>query len=145
MTRFLMASAMMWSLALAVSAPSSPEVPYVSLIQIIATPEKFDGKRLVVFGLMDFEREADLLFPSKDKYDNVILTDTLWIEPTEEMGKSKSMLNLKYVRIDGVFHAGPRGRFRFAVGGIDNIHSCTPWSNPNNPGRENLDELFRPQ
>jgi len=112
------------------------------MIQVIASPEKFDGKRLVVLGFLDFEREADLLFASKDKYDNVILPDTLWIDPTEEMGRNKAMLHLKYVRIDGIFHAGAQRRFRFAVGGMTDIRSCTPWSDPSHPGRERIDEML---
>ena len=142
MYRTLVASSVICLLSAVVAAPSATDASYVSLIQVIANPEKFDGKRLVVLGFLDFEREADLLFASKDKYDNVILPDTLWIDPTEEMGTNKATLNLKYVRIDGIFHAGAQRRFRFAVGGMTDIRSCTPWSDPSHPGRERIDEIL---
>jgi len=142
MYRALVASSVICLLSAVVAAPSATEASYVSLIQVIANPEKFDGKRLVILGFIDFEREADLVFPDKLRYDNVILPDTLWINPTEEMGKNKTMLHLKYVRIDGIFHAGAQRQFRFAVGGMTDIRSCTPWSDPSHPGRERIDEML---
>jgi len=126
------------------AAPTPPEDSYASMIRIIANPEKFDGKRVVVFGFVDFEREANLLFTDKERYDNVILTDALWVESSEQMGKSKDSLNLKYVRIDGTFRTGSKGRFQIAVGGITDIRSCTPWSDPTHPSRDKIRDLLQP-
>jgi len=111
---------------------------FPSMIQLLATPDKFDGKNIVVFGFMDFDTEADLLFTSKDDYDNVILANALWIEASEEMYKAKALLNLKYVRIQGIFSAKPRGRFGSYVGAITKVGDCTPWSDPSHPAREQV-------
>jgi len=51
----------------------------VSLIQLIATPEKFEGKFIAAIGFLRLEHEGYLLYLGKDDYDNVVLADALWV------------------------------------------------------------------
>ena len=110
----------------------------VSMVQLLATPEKFDGKRIVVLGFLQIHQEADLLYLSKEDYDNVILGNTLWVDVTEEMGKRRETLGLKYVRLEGTFRAGNEMRNRVSVGGITDITSCELWSDPSDPREKKI-------
>jgi hypothetical protein len=108
------------------------------MIQVLANPEKFEGKHIVLFALLDFDSEAVLLFLSKEDYDNVILPNTLWVQSTEEMYKNKKLLNLKYVRIDGTFSMRAGAGAKSSIGGISDIRSCTPWSDPGHPAQQQM-------
>ncbi len=105
----------------------------VSIIQLIATPEKFDGKQVSVIGFLRLEHEAYLIYLSKQDYDNVVLTNALWVDANEDMGRNREKLELKYVRMVGTFRAGHEKRNLFSPGGISDIKSCTFWSDPAQP------------
>lgn len=84
--------------------PHCPEAQ--SKIRLIATPERFDGKTVTVIGFLRLEHEAYLLYLGKEDYDNVVLANALWVDATEDMGRSRDKLGMRYVKIVGTFRAG---------------------------------------
>ncbi len=72
-TRLLILTALCWSTVSLGQSPPPKPLP-VSLIQLIATPDKFDGKLIHVFGLLAMSREGDLLYLDQADRDNVILS-----------------------------------------------------------------------
>ncbi len=56
------------------STKDSSKIQYVSLINLIATPEKYNGKWVRVIGVARFEFEGDALFLSKSDYDYKVVT-----------------------------------------------------------------------
>ncbi len=136
MRRYLLVALVMLLLACVCSsktatAPASP--PVVSIVQLIATPEKFDGKLISVIGFLRLEHEGYLLYLGKEYYDNVVLANALWVDATEDMGKNREKLELKYVKIVGTFRAGHEKRNLFSPGGITDIKNCQFWSDPAHP------------
>ena len=115
--------------------------PAESMIQLIATPERFDGKQVSVVGFARLEHEAYLLYLSKHDYDNVILANALWIDATEDMGRNRDKLELKYVKVVGTFRAGHEKRNLFSPGGITNIKSCEFWSDPGQPLEDRIKNM----
>jgi hypothetical protein len=94
-------------LALSAFAQESPQqAAKVSLVQLIATPEKFDGKVVAVQGFLDMDREGDLLYLHQADSENVILSNAIWIRRTEQMGRDRAKLNMKYVKVVGTFRLG---------------------------------------
>jgi hypothetical protein len=120
----------------------SPAVP-VSLIQLVATPEKYDGKSIIVTGFLVMpertigrEEPEPILYVYREDAENAILSDSLWLNPTDEMKRNKQELNGMYVTINGRFRAGPAGLGRFRAlqaGGISDIKACTFHSDPKRP------------
>lgn len=124
------------------TAQSSTEQPIpVSLIQLIANPEKYDGKLVFGIGFLNLSREGDILYVSREDFDNVILENGIWIDRTEEIGRNREKLNLKYVKFVGTFHAGHRGHAYYHSGGMSDIKSCIAWSDPGHPLRQKMDEM----
>ena len=114
------------------AVPASPLI--VSAIQLISTPEKFDGKSVAVIGYLRLESpEGLLLYLHKEDYDHVILSNALWVDATKDMLNNREKLALKYVRIVGTFRAGDEKRNLYAPGGITDIITCRFWSDPANP------------
>jgi len=91
------------------ATPDGPTV--VSLIQLIATPEKFDGKLVSVEGFLHIGREAQLLYLGQEDYKHGLDGDALWFHLDENMAKDASKLNRNYVGIVGVFNAMHRGPY----------------------------------
>jgi len=117
----------------------------VSMIQLIANPEKFDGKSIAVVGFLGLEYEANLLYLNMGDYDNVEVANALWIDTTEEIRKNREHLNLFYVRIEGTFRAGHGNkRSEFLVGGITDIKKCTFYSDPAHPLIERIKNAMHP-
>lgn len=112
---------------------SNPRPLVVSMIQLIATPERFDGKLVSVVGFLRLSQEANLLYFDKSSYDNVMLENTLWLDPTEEMERDREHLEMKYVRIEGIFRLGNKMRNNVSAGGITDIKSCEFYSDPAHP------------
>jgi uncharacterized membrane protein YcgQ (UPF0703/DUF1980 family) len=113
---------------------------HVSILQLIATPEKFNGKRVIVTGFLYLGEESDELFVHREDEKNVILDNGIAILETAEMRKKKAELNLKYVRIEGRFKAWEREGHGFA-GGVLEVERCQLWSDPDKPMKDELKRL----
>lgn len=92
------------------SAPMNADEPAnVTLVQLIANPEKFDGKTIRVIGFLRLEFEGDVLYLHREDYENAILGNGIWVDTTAEMTKQKKALNMHYVLLEGTFSANDRG------------------------------------
>ncbi|HXN73877.1 MAG TPA: hypothetical protein VN861_15130 [Candidatus Acidoferrales bacterium] len=120
---------------------SSAEPPVdVSIINLIATPEKFDGKLVSVIGFIHIGREQDLLFLGEADFNHGLYQNAVWFHLSEQMGAEREKLNKNYVGIVGVFsirHEGPSG---CPNGGFSSIKRYRVWSTPKNPVGQALDQ-----
>jgi len=57
----------------------------VSLINLIATPEQYDGKLVRVIGVGEVKFESNGLYFSKDDYKKVITKNAVWLELDEKL------------------------------------------------------------
>lgn len=140
-TLLLLAAVLLASRAMGADVVDKPQA--VSLVQLLASPEKYDGKRVTVIAFLRLTLEGNVLFAHKDDYDNFISSDAIWVDPSPEMITDKDELNLKYVRIEGTFRSGQRGRST-GVGGIGDITRYSMWSDPAHPIRENMKKALSP-
>ncbi len=109
-------------------APSEEPLP-VSIVQLIANPEKYDGKLVATAGfLMLGERPA--LYLHQEDADHALIENALWLDTTDKMRRHRDELHHKYVVITGTFRAGHAGHDYYKAGGITKIKSCSAWSPP---------------
>ncbi|MEA3189262.1 MAG: hypothetical protein QOD99_3092 [Chthoniobacter sp.] len=120
------------SLFAASLAFADEEFADASLIQLLATPEKFNGKRVRVSGYLRVEFEGNALYLSKDAADNIISEHALWtdyaehpsLEPaTRPKGKQPKLADFdaRFVLIEGTFDATRRGHMGEFSGTIRDI------------------------
>lgn len=76
----------------------------ITLVQLIATPEKFDGKLIRVIGFLRLEFEGNVFYLHREDYDHAILGDGIWVDVTPQIEKQKQLLNMHYVILEGVFN-----------------------------------------
>ena len=134
-------------LSLLSSAALGQERPKpVSLIQLMANPEKFDGMLLMVQGFLRIEHEKKHgvhvnLYLHEEDAKNLLWNETL-VVPSDQMLKDEEKIDRKYVFLTGVFHTvHAAGNDSLSSAGVfKDIRSCIPWSDPKRPISDKRDE-----
>jgi len=106
---------------------STGEPLVVSLLQLIANPEKFDGKPIRVIGFLRLEFEGNTLYLHREDYENAISGNGIWVDVSTEMAKQEDSLNMHYVLLQGIFSANDRGHMSLWSGSIKKIRRAIVW------------------
>jgi hypothetical protein len=99
----------------------------VSLIQLIASPEKYDGKRVGVIGFLRLEFEGDKLYLHEDDYRFDINENGIWLGITKKQRQDLEDRNMHYAFVVGTFKAGNGQITGHANGTIVNITVVEVW------------------
>ncbi len=104
---------------------SSAQNNSVSIVQLIATPDRYDGKVIQVMGFLRLAFEGNVIYLHEDDYKHGIGKNGLWIERNAKIDEKSDKLNMHYVVIEGTFHAGDQGHLGLNAGAISNITFAT--------------------
>jgi hypothetical protein len=122
-----------------VFSSQSEQARNVSLLELITSPEKFDGQLIAVVGFLEMSRDGDLLYLHRADDENWIVANSVWIRRDERLGKDRNLLNRKYVKVVGIFKVGYHEQLGYPPNGISDVRSAKVWSNPDSPiGRKNI-------
>lgn len=104
----------------------------VSIVQLIATPEKFDGKGVLIMGFLRLEFEGDAIYLHEDDYRHAIHKNGLMVVTNPKIDREAAKLNLHYVVLEGTFDADNHGHMGVNSGTITNITftGICPTQNP---------------
>jgi hypothetical protein len=117
-----------------VGAGCSVQLPWsgadsVSLINLIATPARFNGRRVRVIGYLHLEFEGDAIYLDQESFDNGVDANAIWVNLPAWATVSKTQpLNDKYVLIQGQFDASDHGHMGQFAGSIDQIERLELWA-----------------
>jgi len=102
----------------------------LSLINLISTPEKYNGKKVQIIGYLNVEFEGNGIYLHKDDYEHGIYSNGFWISIDQSIRKkiSNEKLNKSYVLIEGTFNMEQRGHMGLWSGEIDNITRIIKWN-----------------
>jgi hypothetical protein len=107
------------------TSPAQPQHPTrASLLQLIATPERFEGKLVSTTGFLSISREATFLYLDQESYTHHLDDNAVWFFLNEEMGKNRERLNHNYVVLVGVFRNQRKGAGTNPNGGFDPVQLC---------------------
>jgi hypothetical protein len=103
------------------SRAEDPRDRAVSLIQLIANPASFDGKRVVLTGYVTLEAEntAVYLHESDAKYG--VARNGLWLDVPLGGESHRVQFHAQYVLMEGTFNARRRGHRELFSGTIENV------------------------
>lgn len=117
-----------------------------SVVALIASPEKFDGKLINVQGFLQYYQEKPhspnrvFLFLHQEDAKNGLMSNVVVVVPSPEMIRQKERLDREYVTITGMFQAEHAAVGEPTQGGtIKDIQRCEVWSNPSRPTGERGD------
>jgi hypothetical protein len=120
---------------------ATEQILHVSLIQLIAQPEKYHGKPVQVSGFLHLEFEGNALYLHKDDYTHFLSRNGIWVdwldywEDDDDVAVFEERIKLRreffekfllpnnnrYVTLEGVFNAENTGHFGLWSGGIEQI------------------------
>jgi hypothetical protein len=105
----------------ATSRADVPREPTVSLIQLIANPASFDGKRVRLTGyvMLELENTAVYLHESDARYG--ITRNAVWLDVPLAGESGRLQFHQRYVFIEGIFSAERRGHRGLFGGALENI------------------------
>jgi uncharacterized secreted protein with C-terminal beta-propeller domain len=98
----------------------------VSLINLIATPEKYDGKWVQVEGVCSFEFEGNALYLSRDDRNHLITKNAIWAS-WDTLGAQPYDLPFmfkfdgRHVLVEGYFDSNSKGHMGLFSGAITNV------------------------
>ena len=102
-----------------------------SLLELIARPEAYDGKRVRVIGFVNFEFEGNAIYLSSSDWEHQVVANSVWVDPPagfeSDSGPAKKQPNRRYVILDGTFNAHKRGHLGLVSGGLEHITRLAPW------------------
>lgn len=99
----------------------------VSMIQLIATPDKFHGKFVRVIGYLHLEFEGNGLYLHSEDHLASVSKNGLWFDGTLETRKKPKDFTDQYVLVEGTFDAKSHGHMGMWSGTISNVTRVMPW------------------
>jgi hypothetical protein len=101
------------------------------MVQLLATPERFDGKRIAVAGWCNLEFEGNALYFHEVDFRYGLVTNAIWLEVPHPLPEKHRAAHGNYAGVVGTYHSGRGGHFgRYAgsIGDIDYLERIPPRS-----------------
>ena len=99
---------------------------FLSMIDLIANPELFDGKKVMVQGYVHFEFEGNAIYLHKEDFLYGISRNSLWLSLSASKGANEfSDCQDSYALVRGTFKAGIGGHNDMASGELHDIAKCS--------------------
>jgi hypothetical protein len=108
----------------ALSASSHADEPRdmsVSLIQLIANPASFDGKRVLLTGYVVLESENTAVYLHESDARYGIARSGLWLAMPLGGESHRARFHQRYVLIEGTFNARRRGHLELFSGTLEDV------------------------
>jgi hypothetical protein len=108
----------------ALSASSEAQAPRetnVSLVQLIANPASFEGKRVRLIGYVVLESEHTAVYLHENDARHGITRNALWLDVPLGGESHRVQFNQRYVLIEGVFSAARRGHRELFSGAVEQV------------------------
>jgi len=100
----------------------------VSIVNLLANPNAYHGKRVTVIGCVRLDFEGTVLYLHRDDYEHLIPSNAVWLSfganwPTA----AQCSLEGRYVIVEGRFDATHHGHFRIYPAALTEISRLEPW------------------
>lgn len=106
---------------------NASEFHEVSIIQLIANPELFDGQDVRVIGFLHLEFEGDAVYLHRDDFDRSVFKNSVALNLNGSQEKTWRKLNNRYVIIEARFSSTAKGHFDLHSGSLHNIARLVDW------------------
>lgn len=108
---------------------SSQQPLSVSLLQLIATPDAFDGKYVRVHGFVRIEHEETAIYLHREDAEHMLTKNGLWLAANDVAteGSKEAQVKDRYALIEGRFVANKKGHRSLWSGSVEDISRMEPW------------------
>jgi len=102
----------------------------VSIVRLIATPEKYHERKVQVEGFMNLEFEGNAIYLHEEDYEKGLTKNGFWITFSGKLDRKEiNKLNKGYVLIEGTFSKDRHGHMGLFGGEIYEITRIIKWGN----------------
>jgi hypothetical protein len=102
----------------------------VSIVRLIAKPERYHERKVQVTGYMNLEFEGDAIYLHKEDCDQGLNKNGFWVTFSDKLDKKEiNKLNKSYVLMEGTFNANRHGHMGLFGGEIYEITRIISWRN----------------
>ena len=137
--RWLVAASLVGVLFGCIPATSQTRPTTISLVQLLASPQKFDGNTVMVQGFLRFYQQPKhglnvFLYLHEEDAKNLLVSNGVLVIPSKQMLRDEEKLDRTYVHMTARF-AGVRavGEESPSAGVLKDVQDCTVWSDPHRP------------
>lgn len=127
----LLATAVTWS----VSSPARAQLPShldkanqnaisVSLITLIANPDRYEGRVVRVIGFVQLEFEGNAIYLHEEDFRRAITDNALWLDAPKNFRGYEAG---SYAIVEGTFTSKQHGHMGMFSGEIMNVTRLEPW------------------
>ena len=109
------------------------------MVQLLATPERFEGCRVLLMGFVHLEFEGNAVYLHRDDFEANLIKNGLWVEFRPGVLKTGERYSDRYLILAGVFTQRDRGHMGLWSGTLRDIDRADPW-----PSRDSLVRKARP-
>ena len=81
----------------------------ISLLTLIATPDRYHGKQVTVSGFMYLQREGNALYVAQSDFQHALFKNAVYLQISKEQFERVYALNGCYVEVRGKFDAKRMG------------------------------------
>ena len=117
---------MIVSSALGAGTPKK-EAEDVSIIRLIAAPERFAGKLVCVIGFLNIAFEGDAIYLHEEDFRRSLYMNSLFVHADDDMMTELKKLSGHYVLIEGIFDPSQKGHMGLSSGGVTKISRADAW------------------
>jgi hypothetical protein len=89
----------------------------VSMIQLLASPKEFEGRRIAVQGFVQLGNEERALYLTREDAEYFNTANSLWLDASSPIGDALS----GFVSVEGTFTAAAHGHMGLWLGTIERI------------------------
>jgi hypothetical protein len=94
----------------------------VSIIQLVANPQLYDGKRIRIIGFLHLEFEGNVIYLHREDFEFGLTKNGLWIDTPRDMNRNQiKAVNDHYVICTGTFAANMHGHMDLNSGEMTHI------------------------
>jgi hypothetical protein len=109
------------------TSAESGELKDVSMIQLIANPQQFDGEPIRVMAFLNLEFEGNALYLHREDFDKSLLSNAVWISLDDQQIRMAKKFSGGYVVVEGIFSAKDRGHLGIFSGSIQQVTRIQSW------------------
>jgi hypothetical protein len=110
----------------------------VSMVQLLADPSSYDGRRVRVVGFCHFEFEGTALYLHREDFEQMIPINGIWLSVGWPVPERLRALNDKYVIVEALFTAQEKGHLSAFAGELKDIRRMAA-----NPSRAEINRILQ--
>lgn len=95
----------------------------VSMVALIANPEKYEGRQVQIIGFLNLEFEGNAIYLHEQDLEHAICKNGIWVSIDDK----HAGLSGRYVLLEGVFTAKRQGHLGLWSGEIREINRVIAW------------------